>query len=640
MVNKKLANVLNFFKDNIGDDVFDIKMQKKLLFDILNDANNVYEEFKEKIRIYWQEFKDNYQNRIIKKTFTNFFNDNFHDFFKFYLEHFFGFEANSLELILKQRISDTILILEYNYYLSTEEIEQYDRIANSIKGNLYGTLFFTGYLFYLVAIFGIIIRKSINKRILTTLDCAVIKTDNNHKYLNFLILTREDRQEILTNYSSMTSFYFFKQFKDIPDDYFKELLLGREKLYQLALNDYPSVKEKLADLLYYFYYKCKVLENVCPLLDFLNFVCSRVEDSVFDKIDIIKKDFFVNLDYTTEKKNALINIFKFLDSRSTLYSTFLANHLPGQKAQLNLFLLYMKYYFATGLEALEVGDILFLPDKFRTAFNQNNKEQKSAIDAKAIMNIGEFMNFFYNISNIKNANLFFKKIFNKSISQMNYRFFRSFLKSFNVKLTRIIDQENKNLNNGPGTEPFTFNIVVDHICRILYNLIDRIFIRTKPEMASQNFIDPRGRYIGKNIALRVLELFIFQEINYSDDIWPEYLVSLKKTKLQKDLEKYVKISDDYFYSDKELMQVLTIFNFQSFSNAIFFEEWLIKEVIVPLNDFILKVKNSIVNLSNRIEIYNKLTEIMLKDIDPEDKDIIQDFKLACQVIARFWEDIN
>ena len=48
--------------------------------------------------------------------------------------------------------------------------------------------FLTGFLFFLVAILGIIIRKTINKKILTTLDCGVIKVKDNRKYLNFLIL--------------------------------------------------------------------------------------------------------------------------------------------------------------------------------------------------------------------------------------------------------------------------------------------------------------------------------------------------------------------------------------------------------------------------------------------------------------------
>ena len=67
---------------------------------------------------------------------------------------------------------------------------------------------------------------------------------------------------------------------------------------------------------------------------------------------------------------------------------------------------------------------------------------------------------------------------------------------------------------------------------------------------------------------------------------------------------------------------------------------LVKEVIVPLNDLILNVKNSVKHSSNKTEIYEKLIEIMLKDIETKDKGVIQDFKLACQQLALFWETLE
>ena len=80
------------------------------------------------------------------------------------------------------------------------------------------------------------------------------------------------------------------------------------------------------------------------------------------------------MEYSVEKKNSIIKIFNFLDNKSTLYATFQANNLPSAKSQLNLFLLYMKYYFGSGLEALEVSDLLFIPEIFKTTLNQYNKK--------------------------------------------------------------------------------------------------------------------------------------------------------------------------------------------------------------------------------------------------------------------------
>ncbi len=645
MVNTELPNILDFLRENLRNQIFSLKVKKKVFLALLEKKKKHYNELKENISSKWQDFKNRNQKRVVRKTYTTFLYENFHNFFEYYLNTFFGFDCNSLELKLKEKISETNLVLEYNYYLSPKEIGLYEKISNELEGNLYGTLFFTGYMSSVIKILGIIIKRLINEKILISLDCGIIKEEKEEKYLSFLIIVREDKKEIFNNYICMTLYYFLKQFKNIPDEYYEKLLVGREKLYKIALNEYgpkEEIKEKIADLLFYFYKKCKLLQNFCPLLDFLNFVCSRVEDSIFNKIDVIKKSFLENFNYSVEKKNSLIQIFKFVDKQSTLYSTFFANNLPGQKAQFNLFLLYMKYYFGGGnLETLEVSNILFLPEVFKNILNQYNKNAgENAIYSNTIKDIEKFITSFNILSNKGNIDLFFKIIFNKGVSQMNYKFFRSFLKSFNKRFLDLIDMENKIIAENTQNEPLTFNIVVDHICRMLFVLIEKIFLRDNPDDASKNFIDPRGRYIGKNIALRVLELFIYQEINYSDDIWDEILISLTKDKVRKELEGYVNIPDKHFYSEKDLTKITTIYNLQSFFNASYLEEWLINEIIIPLNNFIAKVRNSIKNPSNEIEIYEKLSEIVLKDIKIEDKKTIKELKFACQQLAQFWKIPN
>jgi len=339
-----------------------------------------------------------------------------------------------------------------------------------------------------------------------------------------------------------------------------------------------------------------------------------------------------------KKKNSLTRIFDFLDQKSTLYSTFQANNLPSQKSQFNLFLLIMKYFFASGLEAFEVGDMLFLPETFRERLNQHNKNvDDGVIGSNTINDINEFIDHFAVLSNIGDINSVFKKIFNKEVSHTNYQFFRSFLKSFNTKFFTLMDKENEILSENPKNEPYTFNIVVDHISRMLYVLIDKIFLNSSnPDDSSKNFIDPRGRYIGKNIALRVLELFIFQEFNYSDDIWPEILISLNASRVKKDLKGIVNIPDKYFYNDKDLTRFNTTYNLQSFGPAIFFEEWLISEIILPLNDFILNIRKLVKDLSNKKEIYEQLVNFMLKDIKTKDKKTLNDIKFVCERLAQFW----
>lgn len=640
MAYKELKYIIENLQERVSTLDFNIKNFNIVLFEVLENKSPLFEEFKKDIRLRWEAFEKKNKNRVIKKTFTSFFYENFHDLFSYFIEVFFGFKKNSLNLFNKEKISDEIMFFEYNFLQNLNEEDIFVKISKEFKVEiLYGFSLITGYLYFLVRLLGIVIRKTIQKRIFILLDAVTVKTIDENKNLNFMVIVKDSKDEIFNYYYNMVLYYFLRQIKGIPEEYFDKLLEGREKLYQVALEEYSTSKEKLVDLLYYFYKKCNLLQSFSPLLDFFNFVGARVEDSVFSKLDIIKKEFLINLEYTPEKKASIIKFFDYLDKKSTLYSTFQANNLPSPKSQLNLFLLYMKYYFGSGLEALEVGDLLFLPTIFKDALDQYNKNIDDVIGTNSIKNIKEFLNFLSALSNIKNINLFFQKIFKKNISQLNYGFFRTFLKSLNSNFSQNIEQENKILSEDPQNAPFTFNIIVDHICRILYVIIDKIFMRSSPNDASKNFIDPRSRYIGKNIALRVLELFVFQDINYSDDVWPDYIISLNKEQLKDQLEQFnVTIPEKKFYTVEELIQIMITYNIHSFSDQPFFEEWLINEIIIPLNNLIQDIRNAVKDPTNEIEVYEKLSEFFLLNV--KDQQIIKEFKFLCQQFAPFWKNIE
>ena len=640
MAYKELKYIFKNLQERVNKQDFSIKSVNRLLFEILEKNNAKFEEFKNDIRLKWEEFEKKNRNRVIKKTFTSFFYENFHELFSYFLNVFFGFEKDSLKLFSKEKISEKIIFFDYNYILNPNEEDIIFKNSPEFQVDLlYGFSLNTGYLYFVVRLLGIVIRNTIQEKIFILLDAVIVRDEESNKNLNFMIIIKDSKDEIFNSYYNMVLYYFLRHFKGIPEEFYEKLLEGREKLYQIALNEYYQSKEKLVDLLYYFYKKCNLLQSFSPLLDFFNFVGARVEDSVFSKVDIIKKEFLINLDYSTEKKNAIVKFFDYLDKTSTLYSTFQANNLPSPKSQLNLFLLYMKYFFGSGLEALEVGGLLFLPEVFKTTLNQYNKKVEDVIGANTINNIKEFINFLSALSNIKNIDLFFQKIFKKNISQLNYGFFKTFLKSLNSNFSQNLTKENEILSEDPENTPFTFNIIVDHICRILYVLIDKIFMRDSPDIASNNFIDPRSRYIGKNIALRVLELFVFQDINYSDDVWPDYIISLNRELIKNELIKFnIEIPDKYFYSVEELIQIMITYNIQSFSDQPYFEEWLIHEIIIPLNDLIQNIRNTVEYPAKEIEVYEKLSEYFLLNI--KDEQIIKDFKFLCQQFAPFWKNVE
>ena len=639
MVNKELRTILRSIGAHSKGRDLTMKLNSHVFFEILEAKTIVFDKFKEKINQDWKKFKLKNQNRVIKKTYSSFFFQHFDELFTFYLQTFCGYDTNSLKLIVKEKISDDNLFLEYSYNLSPEEKEVFNEFARDFKDVVNGVTTPSGYLYLIIAILGIILRKLLDEKFYIVLDGVVLKNSEENA-LNFLIVIKNSKDELFDNYYYMYLYYFLKYFKEVPEQYFAKLLVGRERVYQIALNEYSSARENLVDLMYYFYKKCNLLGNFSPLLDFLNFVCSRVEDSVFPKLDIIRKEFLRNFDYTDDKKNALLRIFDFIDKKSTLYSTFQANNLPSQHSQFNLFLLYTKYYFGSGsLEALEVSDLLFLPDEFKIKLNNFNSRTENVINANTINEVQEFLDTLSILTNIENPDIFFKKIFNKEISELNYDFFKAFLLSLNSSISRLIGIENKTLEEDPSNELLNFKIVVDHVCRMLYTLIDKIFLRRLPSQASKNFIDPRSRYVGKNIALRVLELFIFSDLNVSDDVWPDYIISMNKDALLKDLENFeVEIPEKYFYRYEDIARFVVTFNFQSPKEQILFEEWIITGLITPIINFISKIRNLIKNDENKTEIYKILRNYFIDDT--ENIENIQDVDYVCQQLADFWEDAD
>jgi len=642
VVVKELEKILHYLGKNVKGIGFNLETKKNIFFEIIYQNNKDFEHYKEQIKKKWDQFKKENRNFFIKKTYTYFLYRSFNNFFTSFLENFFGLSStNSLELILKEKVSETDLLFEYNYYLSEKEEKLFEKFSRSLDHNIKGLSYPTAYIFFIVETLGIIIKGITEENLKISLEGAKYQSGEKHNYVNFLIIVKDSKKEIYDYYYKMVLYYFLKQFGEIPEKSYDSILKGKEKLYQLALESYSQKRsqERLVDLLYYFYRKCKLLNNFCPILDFFNYICSRVEDSIFSKKEVIKREYLSNFEYNNVKKNSLIRIFDYLDRRSTLSSTFLANNLPSIKSQLNLFLLYKKYYFGSGLETLEVGDVLFLPNLFKNKLNEYNNQLEYVINANSIKNINSFLDYFALLSKRESIDLLFDIIFSQSVSEINYGFFKSFFKSLNKKLSLILHEENKILTEHPEEDEMSFEFIIYHICRMLYVLINKIFLKENLEDASENFIDPRGRYVSRNIALRILELFIFQDYNFSDDLWPDFLLSLNKEKVSKKMEKFgIEPSNKYFYNQTEINRFMITYNFQTFANEEFLEEWLLEVLIIPLNNFIMEISNQVSDPTNKIEIYDELCQKLLENAPNTFNE--EKIKKICQKIATFWEMIK
>jgi hypothetical protein len=487
------------------------------------------------------------------------------------------------------------------------------------------------------------LKEIIDKKFEISLEGAKLRENKSEgfKYVNFLIIVKEDREDLHHHYYKMALYFFFRQIKGIPEGELKKLEKGKNELFTYALNNYnlQDTRRRLVDLLYYFYKKCTFLKNISPMLDLINFINSRVEDSKFSKLEIIKNEYLSNFDYPNGIKSKLEKIFTFLDQKSSSSSTFLANNLPSAIDQINLFLLYNKFYLGSGLEALE-AQLLFFPSKFKAKLESYNLNHDNHINSNSIININNICNFFSLISENEKFNILFQTIFEKSVVDFNYDFFNAFFKSLNEKFIQIISEESKSLSkeNQDKMDKFDFSFTMNHICRMMYVLIDKLFLKEDPSDASENFIDPYGRYVGKNIALRISELEIFQDMNFSDDLWPDFLVSWNRSKVKRKLKDFnIDVSENYFYNNKQINRLFITYNFDFPTEQLYLEEWLIDELIIPLNNFISTIQGCLEDPSDKIEIYEELGEYFTKDISEQEK--INEVKSICQKFANFWNVI-
>jgi len=595
----------------LKDNLFNLRRINKVLLNELKSDTKIYSAFILDISDKWKEFQNKNEQRKIKYRYTTFFHRNFDYFFRQSIDNLFGFDSKNLKLVLRENVTDNDLYFEYKLYFSEDEMNLIAKFKERVSHPLEYDRIIPFIFEILIRILGMIIRETINKKIWISQNGARLKKKEKKSYLHFLITIRRSPDEIMDGYLAFVLYNFAIRHSEIPDSYKKTLLERKNLLTKIALKNYTIAKYQLVDIIFTFFKKCTLLENVSPFLDFLNFVCSRVEDSIFDTIEIIKEDFLSNLDYPPEVNESLIQIFNFINKYSTLFSTFQANNRPSFRNQYELFLLYLQFYFGRTLESLEISDLLFFPKRFGDLIKEHNLSKKDKISFKTIRSIGYFSNIALSLSHLPGIEDFFYKLLNKKkIQYINEIFFMTFLKSLNEKFLSLIEEENIKLKKSQNK--ISFEKAIDFICRSLYSLINKVFLRENVEDASKSFLDPRSRYIPENVATRVLELSIFKDLNLSDDIWPDYFLSINKEEVKNLFKKYFEIPEDVFYSDWSLSMIDMIYNQELFHNEKYLEVFLIEDVVIPLNKFFLQFEKKKESIENKDDLLNDLTKIITK----------------------------
>lgn len=616
----------------VKDDLFNISKINEVILKELRSDTEKYTAFISHISDKWKQFREKNEERKIKYRYTTFFDRNFDKFLRHIFDELFDLNSKNLKLISKETVTDNDLYFEYEYYVPEEEMKIISEFKERFSHPLDIDRILPFMMNALITILGKIIRKTINKKIWIVQNGSRLKKKGKKPYLNLLITIRRSPDEIMKAYLSFVLYNFAIRYSQIPDSYKKTLYEQKNNLTKVALKNYPLAKYQLVDITFTFFKKCSLLENVSPFLDFLNFVCSRVEDSVFDTIEIIKEDFLSNLNFPPEVNESLIRIFNFINKYSTLFSTFQANNRPSFRNQYELFLLYLQFYFGRTLESLEISDLLFFPRKFADLIKKHNLSKKEKISFKTIRSIGYFSNIALSLSHLPAIDDLFQKLLNNRIAHLNETFFMTFLKSLNEKFLLLIEEENEKLKK--SNNRISFEKVIDFICRSLYSLINRVFLRDNVQDVSKNFVDPRSRYIPENVATRVLELTIFKDLNLSDDIWPDYFLSRNKKEIKKLFKDFLDIPEEVFYSNWSLSMIDMIYNQELFGNEKYLEEFLIDDMIKPLNKFFIKFEKAFESFDKKEDLLNHLTKIIFKE---KDKQKNKQIKKIFENIIDLWE---
>ncbi|MHA1519293.1 MAG: hypothetical protein ACTSRK_03835 [Promethearchaeota archaeon] len=505
--------------------------------------------------------------------------------FKFYFENMFlGFNVKQLHLISKegdyQKNSDLFFL--YQYDLREAEIEEFRWFKQEYQhpDHYYRII---SYIFNLIVmVFSRLITDILKKDISIKLISADIKESApNQKSLQFLIAVRKPETEFLKSFLNSLIYDFAELLPGIDFGLLKNLLNRKEKLYPMALEAYPKSKVQLTRVLYTLQRKSQVLGNINPLLDILNFIAARVEDSIFDTDELLHDILVDTLGPTSDASLIPIyeEIFTYLNASASLFSTFQSNNRAIIHRQYQLFFFYCLYFLPSDLFISKQNLGLFFPATFYETLSQRFNKKLNIEQSFQILNFFLLQGIQYGAD--KALDVVFSKIFKQSIHHLNESFFAALLKSINTKLNLLIRE---NLPENLSFDQF-YDEMIHVMCTIMHNLAKKIFIRDHPEDAMGNFRDNLTRYTPKRIALRVLELRIFKDIPLADNNWQDYYLSRNKNTVKRNLSKYYDIPDNYFFTEERLLKINMNYERGILEETPLLEEWLIDNIMQPFNEF-------------------------------------------------------
>ncbi|UYP45121.1 hypothetical protein NEF87_001406 [Candidatus Lokiarchaeum ossiferum] len=555
--------------------------------------------------------------------------------FRYYFQKMFnGFNENQLQLVgieghAKSQFSD--LFFEYKYHLTEMEIASFKHFKEEFEHpDHYHRII--SYIFNLVImVFGKLIKDILKKDIQITMLCAEVKiTYTGEEYIHFIIVSRKLDVAFLKTYLYSLIYHFAEVFPNVNKGLLAQLKKKNDEIYPIALAEYPKSRRTISTVLFTLQKKCQLLEEITPVLDILNFIASRVEDSIYDTIpivqEIIEEKIILNKD--PELIDDIVEIFEFLNSNASLFSTFQANNRANMQRQYQLFFFYAQYFCFGGLENMENSTTFNFP-----AIIQQTIEIEQFSERFPNITMETFTNFIFqglSLPTSKAMDIVFHYIYGQSVKEVNETFFECFLHSLNIKFHSKL-QEIRDRN--PRFQ-IDFDEIVHIILVILFNLTDKIFLAKKPEDVQDNFRDKISRYTPQKITLRVLELNIFKDIPLSDNNWQDYFLSRNKKFVRHFFQRYFEIPDSYFFSNKRLLKINIMYERGLLPSAKFLEEWIIAFLLQKFYIFQKEVTDSLPKHYETQDITEKLHRLFLKDI--KDEQIQKDLKEIVEFFAKIW----
>ncbi len=627
----QLQAFLNRIGDNFIQDWYNIRDIQNWMMEEIYRKRVQYPYFKKKTLFSWVSFNKNPKN---KKNPSKFYYKKLDSLFRyFFLKMFSGFNEKQLILtgIEGHVKKESDLFFEYEYNLSSEEIDEFIKFKHDYNhpDHHYRII---SYIFNLIImVFGKLIKDLIKNDAQIHMLCAKIKEreDTGEKYLHFLFTIEKPDRLFLNAYLHYLIFNFAEVLPGIDRKLLKSLNRQKNQIYPIALKEYPRSLRKIPTVLYILQRKVFVLKQIIPILDILNFVGSRVEDTKFQTNDLVNDIIRDKICDDRDNKNDIFEIFDFLNRTASLFSTFQANNRANISRQYQLFFFYCQHFSLRGLKTIHENSHVFFPEKIKDSL----LKYWEILYQKGIK-FDTFSNFLrrgFSLPTDDALDIVFNKIFNKSINELNEAFFEVYLHSLNTKFNLLIDEIRQ---KNPKFD-YTYEEIIHFIFIIIHNLISKIFIADKPEDVQQNFNDPISRYTPKNIALRVLELRIFKEIPLSDNNWQDYFTSRNKEQVKKTLKPYAEIPDSYFFTPERLLKINMIYDRGNLERTSYLEEWMI-EIIVKFYQFQIQINEKLPKYYTNNDLYEAFFQEFTKGIvDSQTREKLEEIT---EFFVEIWEN--